>query len=63
MPADPREVFASINNDQPALMTSYTFSYTQEGKFIYIHIVPLIYILRTHAPCRQFNKILQKYTF
>ena len=63
VPADPREVFASINNDHPALMTSYTFSYMQEGKFIYIHIVPLIYILRTHAPCRQFNKILQKYTF
>ena len=63
VPADPREVFASMNNDYPALMTSYTFSYTQEGKFIYIHIVPLIDILRTHAPCQQLNKILKKHTF
>ena len=52
-----------MNNDHPALMTSYTFSYMQEGKFIYIHIVPLIDIWRTHAPCRQLNKILQKNTF
>ena len=63
MPADPQEVFASMNNDHPTLMTSYTFSYTQEGKFIYIHIVPLIDILRTHAPWRELNKILQKNTF
>ena len=63
MPADPWEVFSSMNNDHPALMMSYTFSYTQEGKLIYIHIVPLIDILRTHAPCRQLNKILKKHTF
>ena len=44
-------------------MMSYTFSYTQEGKFIYLHIVPLIDILRTHAPCRQLHKILKKHTF
>ena len=63
MPADPREVFSSMHNDHPALMTSYTFSYTQEGKFIYIDIVPLMDILHTHGPCGQLNTILKKHTF
>ena len=31
-PADPRELFARLNDNHALLMTSFTFSYIQEGK-------------------------------
>ena len=31
-PADPRELFARLNDDHEPLMTSFMFSYIQEGK-------------------------------
>ena len=59
MPADPREVFATLNNDHPALMMSFTFSYTQEGKLVDIYVCTLMYIVLTHAPYAQLNKIIK----
>ena len=48
-------------------MKSYTFSYTQEGKFIYIHIVPLIdiciHMLHVDSLIKFYKKYISFHSF